>query len=205
MLALLAFSLVYSSPLVGVEDFFPMSVGNRWIYREISGSSQAESTDTVLAAEEVQGVMRTPIITTFSKREVDRAYYAVIQGEVHIVAFVKNNPLTTSYAILKDPTVAKNWKHDGETFMQGAPADMKLSGNVKFGKKEEFDGRLVDTIVVTLDTILLEKSGSPIKSNQVAVYGRGIGLIRSESTFKLKKRTEKATRQLVKYIPNGVQ
>ncbi len=195
---LLSYSLLGEQETDAIE-FFPMVAGSSWAYLDVNDGGRFETTDTVLVEEEVSGTHCTPITTSFGGKEVDRAYYAVKGGEIHIVAFDRRNPLTSSYAVLRSLGGDGKWTHDGETFMHGAPADMSLKGRVSKGKDESFDGQAVETLVVTLEMKVLEKFGTPITSVHTAVYGRGIGLLRSESKVKLKKRTEQSSRRLLAY------
>jgi hypothetical protein len=74
---------------------------------------------------------------------------------------------------------------------------------VKKSGSEEFKGQKFETIEVRLEATMMESFGTPYKVTQVATYGKGIGLLKMESTTKLPKRTIKMSRRLVEYKPKA--
>lgn len=186
-----------------VTAYFPMEPGTTWIYLDASRGESYETTDAALEPIEVAGTLCAPLTTSFRGKEVGRVYYAIKGGELHIVAFDRRVPLSSSYAVLKDPEVSSRWTHEGETFVQGTPADLKLKGQVSKGKEESFQGKKIETLSVTIEMKVLENFGATIVSTQKAVYGKGIGLLRSETIVKLKNRKETSNRTLIAYSPKG--
>lgn len=185
----------------GVAAFFPLNPGDSWIYSEDSDNFSLRTIDTVgdPVAQE-GGLTMTPVITTRDGKELDRVYYRLNEGEVVVVAFKEKEPLLAAYPILVSPDARGSWKYKGETFMQGALTDMTMDGKVKKGTVE-WNGKKIDSLEVRLEATLMESFGTPYDVTQVAVYGRGIGLIKMESTTKLPKRSIKSTRKLVEYRP----
>ena len=196
MTALIA--LVAFAP--GIADFFPLNPGDSWVYAESTDGFDVRVTDTVGDMVDVEGQKMTPIITSRGEKELDRAYYRVGEGEVLLVAFKEKELLLTPYPILVSPEIKSSWKHRGETVMEGAPTDVSMEGTVKKGTTD-WKGGKIDTLEVRLEATLMESFGTPYKVTQVATYGKGVGLIKMESTTKLPKRTIKVSRKLVEYRP----
>ena len=201
MIASMILSL--SAPLVwaDVSEFFPLNPGDQWIYAEENDRAKFRVTDTVGEMVDIEGIDCYPVITTRGKREQDRVYYHMGEGEVVVVAFKQKEPLSSSYTILRLPEMGKTWDYVGETFVAGDLADLKMTGRVKSSGQKEFGGKKIDTIEVRLDATILEAFGTPTKVTQVAIYGRGIGLLSMDMTTKLPKSTEKTKRRLVRYTP----
>lgn len=191
----------FAPALAGVGDFFPLNTGDEWHYIEEAQSVTAETVDIVGEAVEIGGATVFPVITYSDKKEIDRAYYRVTEGAVSVVAFQKEKPLLAPYPIIKNPTLGDKWEHQGETYMQGAPADLKMDGRVKKLDSVEFDGKKYEGLEVRLEATILEEFGTKITFTQVATYAKGIGLVKMESTSKLPKKTIKSTRKLVSYKP----
>ena len=184
-----------------VSEFFPLNPGDQWVYTEETDRGTARVTDTVGEMVDIDGVECYPVITRRGKRELERVYYHLGEGEVTLVAFNKAEPLGGAYPILQLPEMGGRWDYVGETFVGGDLADLKMTGRVKKSGRKEFGGKKVDTIEVRLDATILEAFGTPIKVTQVAIYGRGIGLLSMDMTTKLPRTTEKTKRRLVKYTP----
>ncbi len=193
--------LVAPAALEGVADFFPLNPGDEWQYVEEAELMSARSVDRVGEAVEIGGIKVFPVITLTDDKEIDRVFYKVGEGSVSVVAFNKEKPLLAPYPIIKSPDLGEKWKHQGETYIQGALADLKLEGRVKRLSSVEFDGKKVEGLEVRLEATVLEEFGTKITFTQVATYGKGIGLIKMESTSKLPKKTIKSTRRLVAYTP----
>ena len=200
MLTALA-ALVVTAPIEGIGDYFPLNPGDQWIYSEEAEVMTVRTVDTVGDAVEINGKKVYPMITSSDEKEVDRVYYWVGEGTVQVVAFKKEEPLLSPYAILKSPDLSDKWSHRGETFMQGMPADLKLEGRVKKVSPVEFDGRKVEALEVRLEATILEEFGTKITVTQVATYGKGVGLIKMESTSKLPRKSVKSARRLTSYKP----
>ena len=200
MTALLVFALVAQTPAPGVSEFFPLNPGDSWVYEDSGDGGAAVTTDTVGDPVEIKGIKVFPVVSTTDDKESGRVYYRLGEGEVSIVAFKKEEPLTKPYAIVRTPAMG-NWHYQGETFMLGAPMDLTLDGKVKKAGTVEFDGKKVETIEVRLEAKIMEEFGTPWTVVQVATYGKGVGLIRMDSTTKLPRRTEKSTRKLIAYKP----
>lgn len=195
--------LALSTPLVwaDVSEFFPLNPGDQWVYTEETDRGTVRMVDTVGEMVDIEGVECYPVITKRGKREVDRVYYHVGEGEVTVVAFKKDEPLGSAYPILRMPEMGNRWSYVGETFVAGDLADLQLTGRVKTSGRKEFGGKMVDTLEVRLEATILEEFGTKIPVTQVAIYGRGIGLLSMDMTTRLPKRTEKIKRRLVKYTP----
>jgi hypothetical protein len=202
MTALFVFALAAQTPAPGVSEYFPLNPGDSWVYQDSGEGGDAVTTDTVGDPIVIKGIKVFPVVSTTDEKESGRVYYKLGEGEVTIVAFKKDQPLSKPYAIVKTPDMG-GWRYQGETFMLGAPMDLTLDGRVKKAGTVEFDGKKVEAIEVRLEAKLMEEFGTPWTVIQVATYGKGIGLIRMDSTTKLPRRTEKVTRKLIAYKPKA--
>jgi len=202
MTALFVFALVAQTPAPGVSEYFPLNPGDAWVYEDSGAGGDAVTTDTVHDPIEIKGIKVFPVVSTTDEKEAGRVYYRLGEGEVTIVAFKKSEPLSKPYAIVKTPDMG-NWHYQGETFMLGAPMDLILDGKVKNAGTVEFDGKKVEAIEVRLEARIMEEFGTPWTVTQVAIYGKGIGLIRMDSTTKLPRKTLKVTRKLIAYKPKA--
>ena len=120
-----------------------------------------------------------------------------------IVAFNNKETLISPLPIVRVPNGSSKWSYMGETVMNGAPADVKYEGSVKRIGKRKFDGKSVDAIEVRLVATMLEAFGTKFTVDQVAVYGKGIGLLSMNMETKTPRRKIKMTRRLVSYTPKS--
>lgn len=199
MLSAIALLFASHTGLEGIAEYFPVVPGSSWVYQEESSTLKVQVEETVADPVEINGAQAYPIIVTRQGREIDRAYYQVGASEVNIVAFDEKKPLLSPYPIIKSPDVSERWDHKGETMMLGGLADMKMTGRAKFAGEETFAGEKIKTLEVRVEATILEEFGTPIQSTQVAVYGKGVGLLRMESTTKHKRTTERSSRKLIAY------
>ena len=197
--------IALSAPLVwaDVSEFFPLNPGDQWIYMEETGRGKYRVTDIVGDMVDIEGIDCYPVITKRGKREIERVYYHMGEGEVVVVAFKRLEPLSSTYPIVRLPEMGKEWEYVGETFVAGDLADLTMKGKVKFSGRKEFDGEKIDTIEVRLEATILAAFGTPTEVVQVATYGRGVGLLSMDMTTKHPKTTEKSKRQLIRYTPKN--
>ncbi len=201
MVALIAAALLAPE---GISDYFPMNPGDTWVYKEVTDKFEVRTTDKVGDPIEKDGYKLFPVITSRDDKELDRVYYRLGEGEILVAAFKEKETLLAPYPILRSPELGSKWTHKGETFMEGALTDLTLEGSVRKSGSAEFKGQKVDTLEVRLEATVMESFGTPYKVTQVATYGKGIGLLKMESTTKLPKRTVKMTRSLVEYRPKAL-
>ena len=199
MLCAIALLVAGSTPVESMSAYFPVVPGSSWVYQESNGTIEGQVEDKVLDPVEIGGETAYPITVNRQGKELDRAYYQVGASQVAIVAFEKKEPLTSPYPIIMNPDVKSHWEHKGDTMMLGAPADLRMTGSAKYGKEETFAGEKIQTLEVTLKATILEKFGTPIETTQVAVYGKGVGLLRMDATTKRKAGTQHSSRKLIAY------
>ena len=204
MLTTIVLALVAAPTLTLEEakDYFPLNPGDKWVYEQRGDEGSMRVTDTVGEQTILDEFECIPVITTRRNQELDRVYYYMDKDEVKIVAFNKKNPLVDPYTIFRMPERGSKWSHIGDTMMGDAPADLDLKASVKRVGKKEFNGEKYDAIEVKLTAKLLEKLGTPFTVKQVAIYGKGIGLLSMEMETILPRRRIKMTRKLVTYTPN---
>lgn len=217
MLTAIVLAAVVAPPLTfeEVSEYFPLNPGDQWVYEDKNDDGSMRVTDTVGEVTTIKenlrvgGVMSlketvcTPVITTRAGSELDRVYYTVSEGEVRVVAFSAKHTLVLPYPIVRIPGESSKWSHIGDTVMEGAPADLSLEGSVKRIGNRKFDGKSVAAIEVRLEATMLAKLGTGFTVTQVAVYGKGIGLLSMNMETKLPRRKIKATRKIVSYTPKS--
>ncbi|MGV3617582.1 MAG: hypothetical protein ACO1SV_19835 [Fimbriimonas sp.] len=201
-LALLAAAFTVTPPVVApASDYFPLVPGTRTTYEEKTLESVV-TTDVVEAPVEIAGVMTTPVTTYQYGKRVNTAYYRVDADSVSIIAYDKANPLPTPLPILKMPGEAKMvWDFSGPGSSEKMAEPLAMKGESEFLKTErEVFGKKVPVLQVRMTAVV---GGGKAKEEieQVAIYGKGIGLIETTSTTKINKRKAVSVLRLTKIEP----
>lgn len=183
-----------------VAEYFPLDFGRTWVYQEAQGTV-AGMTIVVGLEQELLGGKATPIVKKVGDDVVGSVFYRVVGDEVLVVAFEQNKPLKAPYPIIKLGEGKTSWEYKGETQWVGEMSPITLEGSCRHASPREVQGTKYDTIEVTLDVVIGDPDGMCAKSHQVAVYGRGVGLIEmnDQSTFNKTKRENK--RKLISFAP----
>lgn len=217
MLTTLVLAAIAAQPLTFEEvgEYFPLNTGDSWVYQEEGDDGSMRVTDTVgeltvikervriggkMSIKETEG---TPVITTRAGRELSRAYYSISEGEVRVVALMEKAALETPYPIVRLPGRSSKWSHSGDTVMEGAPADVSYEASVKKIRQQPFEDGRIDAIEVRLVATMLEKLGTKFTVIQVAIYGKGVGLLSMKMETILPRRKIKSTRTLISYKPKS--
>lgn len=201
MLTLLA-AAVIGNPVSEVEAFFPLDTGRTWVYQDSAVSGDG-FVDTVGNSQEVGGKPAVPIITTVSGKVDGSTFYRIENDEVLVVAFEQNNPLPSPYPILKLGSGKNNWEYQGSTQWLGSAAPMTVRGSAKRNGSKQLFGEKRETVQVTLDAVIGNGEGVSIKSKQVCLYAKGIGLVEMTDTTTINKTKSERKRTLVSYKPGS--
>lgn len=197
---LLSFSLVLvQSPLA--EDYFPLKPGTKWEYSEDNKFSKKSYVDTVLEPVEIASQLAYPIQTTENGQPLEKVYYRASGDTVFIVAYDKEKPLPSPRPLFKVGTGKSNWEYRGTTpfYEDLVPLEVKGSASAK-GRRTAI-GLTVDCIEVKFEAQLMAAPGMVLKSNQTAIYGKGIGLLEMTEKTTVDRKSEERKLKLVSFTP----
>lgn len=195
MLASLAIALTVKSASE-VEEFFPLDTGRTWTY---SDNGTLGGMDRASAPQKVGDAPATPIVTVIDGKVDGSTFYRIEGDQVLVVAFEQNKPLEAPYPILQLGKGKNTWNYAGATQWLGGPAPMTIKGSTKRAGSREVAGVKRDVIEVTLEAVIGEESGVNVKSRQVSIYARGVGLIELTDRTTMKKTTTERKRKLISF------
>ncbi|MCW5937689.1 MAG: hypothetical protein KIT11_10340 [Fimbriimonadaceae bacterium] len=188
------------APQVKAADFFPLRTGDAWVYEDSGQSLSSRYDDHVGNVQEVGGGKAVPIISVVEGKIDGSTFYRVTDDTVYVVAFDQNKPLGAPYPILKVGDKA-NWEYVGETQWYGAPAPLTVKGKSKRGRDQDVLGVKREILEVTLEASIGPPDGTSIKSKQVALYAKGVGLYDLKETQTIGKRKIERHRRLLSFTP----
>lgn len=192
--ALIAASLLKDNP--SVAEFFPLTPGARRTYEE-KGRGSAVSVDEVGAPETVSGAPATPVVTKESGRAISKTYYRLEGSTLFIVAMDKEHPLPKPLPILQFNGEKTNWSYEGPSDDTKAAEPIFMTGEAKLAGERTFMGKKVATLEVKLVTTV-GGGRAQEKIEQVAIYGRGIGLLEATAKTRVGRNAATSTLKLVK-------
>ena len=204
MICALAIALVatQSSAALDVSEYFPLTPGSTWRYLFESEGVNIHFTSTVRDSVTYEdGTVATPITSVFGASGSESTYYDVTANAVSVVSFSKDIKLPSMYIILQSPDIGEKWTIRATTAMLGASAEMNLIGKVKKLKSRRFDGKSVEVLEVTLEGTIVEFGGILTETKQVAVYGKGIGLLEMKQDSKTGEMKTSTKMTLEDYFP----
>ncbi|MBS1723266.1 MAG: hypothetical protein JSS66_09975 [Armatimonadetes bacterium] len=198
MPVLLAFGVTAK---IDVSDYFPLKTGTKWVYIDSSEGQSATYTDSVGNVQSVGGRDAVPIVTKI-KDEVDGSTFYRVEGDqVLLVAFDQNNPLASPYPILMFGDGKNNWSYTGSTQWLGAPAPMTMKGSCRRAGSREVLGETREIIEATVDVVIGPERGVNMKSHEVSVYAKGVGLISLKGTTTYNKQKSERSKTIVSFTP----
>ncbi|MCH7903620.1 MAG: hypothetical protein IH944_03530 [Armatimonadetes bacterium] len=203
MFGILAIALfaTQTSAALDVSEYFPLELGSTWRYLGVSSDVKMHFTSTVQEPVDFDGVIAIPIVTVFDVSTTEKNYYSVTARSVDVVSFSEYEKLPAPYTILQSPDVGEKWSVRAKTRVLGVFADLSLIGKVKRLRSRRFDGKSVDVLEVTLEGTIVEVGGILTEMKQVAVYGKGIGLMEMKQTSKTGSMTTTLKLTLEEYLP----
>ncbi len=191
-----------AAPVEGTE-FFPLVAGSSWVYSDTGGGAGGAFTDVVGEPAEVMGVMATPIVTRMGTREDGRTYYRVDAGTVTVVAFDLKKPLAAPYPILKATGKKESWTYSGESQWLGESVPLFMKATCRPVGKREVLGERRDTVEVVIEATIGAQDKTGVKSRQVSLYARGVGLFELKETTTIGDRKLERRRTLISYRPGA--
>ncbi|MFN3729777.1 MAG: hypothetical protein ACK4XJ_08720 [Fimbriimonadaceae bacterium] len=202
MMALAAALLCAPPPAL---EYFPLTVGTKWTYESVAGVARSTFTDEVLPEVEIAGVKAIPVSTTLEGNVVGTVYYRVDDDTIHLVALSTESLLEKPRPVLITDTKERKWV---SVVGIGDPEQKRMSkmdGASRPGRTREVLGERVPTYEVNAKTEVLEDGGTLGTVTQVAIYGKGIGLIEMNEETKIPGRTLKRTVKLISYRKGAVE
>lgn len=197
--ALIAATLSFApAPTFSASDYFPLKVGRRMTYEEKSLQS-GMTTDVVEEPVDVKGVMTTPVATYQGGNKVNTAYYRVDAEGVAIIAYDPERPLPEPLPVLKVAGTEKmTWEFKGAGSAEKLAEPLAMKGESQVLKAErEVLGKKVQVLQVKINAFV---GGGKAREEieQVAIYGKGVGLVELTSTTKIGKRKAVSILKLTK-------
>jgi hypothetical protein len=200
MISILA-ALALSQSTSSVADYFPLQPGTKWDCQETAGMMSFTTRHVVGDPVEIDGKQATPIISTHQGKEFVRTYYRIEGDSVLIVAYDAKKPLGSPTPILKLGKGSVKWEFTGDSVMIHEPIGISMKGESSTPKKRSVLGQETEAIEVRLNGILGSDAGTAVKTNQVAYYAKGIGLVEMQSESTVGKTKSKTSLKLVRFEP----
>ncbi len=180
-------------------DYFPLEPGSRWVYLEQNGGLGEEYEDRAGVAVTLGTNLCNPVSTYSHNKLLASVYYRVEADTVYLAGFDLKRPLPNPYPILKVGPGKTSWKYSGGTQFYSGPATLDLKGESHAIKDMEWSGKKVPALQVHLEAIITGMDGVVIKSNQVGIYAKGIGLVELRDSGSIGKERSVRSRKLIFY------
>lgn len=197
---LLSISLLWN-PAVEASDFFPLIPGTKWEYREETKFSSHTYLDEVLPAVEIGGRSAYPIQTSEDGKTLETVFYRASTDVIEIVAYDEKKPLPSPRPLFKVGKGKSTWEYRGTTpfYEDLVPLEVKGESTAK-GRRKLF-GNDADCIEVKFEAQLMAAPGMVLKSNQTAIYAKGIGLVEMQEKTTVDRKSEERKLKLVSFTP----
>lgn len=181
------------------EEYFPLTPGTRWTYREEGKFSTKAYDDLVLPAVEVGGQPAVPIQTSEGGRVLETVYYRALGDTILIVAYDAKKPLETPRPLFKVGPKKETWEFQGTTpfYEDLVPLEVKGESSPK-GRRKVLE-KDADCIEVKFEAQMMAAPGMVLKSNQTALYAKGIGLFEMTEKTVIGKNTDQRKLKLVSF------
>jgi len=196
---LLASALGQTAPVETAGDYFPTQPGWKWTYREEMGATAAEVVDVAKGERDQVGRKVMVFETTIRGASQGEISYLLTDRDVMITWISGTEPLATPYTVFQIPGASgsTSWTFDGPVPTDPTMIErLQLKGTAKkIGKIEVLDRGAVEAVEVTLD-MTLGTGDIGTKVVQVAVYGKGIGLVSMRETARIGRQSSERRRTL---------
>jgi hypothetical protein len=202
MILAIALSLhVLQAPMA--KDYFPLVKGVRLTYLE-TGEQALTYIYEVGASKEVGGQTAIPIVIRYKGNPLTTTYYVLSDDTLAIIA---DDDLSSIYSpprpVFKISAEPQHWTYSGKVPFDTTTAPLTLTGSCHMGEKRTILGQEVDSLEVTIDATLSPLKKKPIVDHQVAVYGKGIGLIEMTRSVTIGTEKHASHLELVKQERGG--
>jgi len=174
------------------NDYFPLVAGTRRTYEE-KVDNISTSVDEVGAPVDVKGVAAIPVVTTEAGRAISKTYYKVDGSTVWIIGSNPEHPLPKPIPIVQVNGEKTSWSYDGPTDDTKLAESISMTGQSRMLPPRDVLGKKVSILEVKLITAM-GGGRAQERSEQTALYGKGIGLIQLTSKTTVGK--HKATNEL---------
>lgn len=199
--ALLLGAVALTPPQEDVKDYFPTAPGTTWTYRDTINKVESECEDKVLGSVTVEGVPTIAIHSRIDDRSFETTYYRIQNGEVILVAFDPKKPLKRPYPVLVLANGGtKNWSKDADTMIFDEVGEINMKCSATQLNQFEYKGERMPAIQVTIKGTVNLGPKSQVKSEQVAIYAKGIGLVRMRETGSFGKQKFVRMRELTSFV-----
>jgi hypothetical protein len=196
MLSALSLVLALTAAPPAPAEFFPVAPGTTWTYEEVAGDARLTFTERALAVVRIGEREAHPIESTGAGGIRQVTYYAFEGDSVLMLGSDPKRPLAEPYAILRVGERTVRWTFTGSTPFFRDPSPLELRGEASLRGERTVLGRRVRTLQVILDATV-GRGETSVHNRQVAVYGRGIGLIELRETARIGKNKYERVRRLV--------
>lgn len=195
---------VLLAPPPAPADYFPVREGATWAYEDESDGRKQTFKDKALAPVKIGDRTAYPIESSGGGTPRQITYYAFEGDAVLMLGSDPKKPLASPYAILRVAERRTDWTYSGQTPFYNDPAPMSLKAEATPKGERTVLGRKVALIEVVLDAVVGGGETS-IRNRQVALYGRGIGLIELRETARIGGNKYERTRRLTAFEPGPAE
>jgi hypothetical protein len=193
-----------SQPAPVVTDYFPVEVGSKWVYTDTLNKIDSKCEDSVVAKTQINGQELIGIHSKIDERHFETTYYRVDSDRVMLMGFDPKKLLAKPYAVFAMATKGEmKWTHNGETMIFDELAPMTMKCSAKPLGSYKFKGQVISAIEVRLNAEVDLGPKTKATSEQVAIYGKGIGLIELRETGKYGRQKFARIRTLQSYSIGG--
>lgn len=205
MLCTLLAASALGQPVPTAADFFPLTPGTRWTYRETIEGTRRTYVDEAGEPVAIGERSATPIVTKRGTALIGTTFYAIAGDRIEIVAEEDaRNVLAPPRPLFEVGADERKWTFDGTVPYNLRMVPIKIEGRSKRGGPREFDGKPVATLSVTISAVIKIGRRDNITQNQEAVYGAGIGLLEMRQKGKTKQGESSTELELVEFKPGGM-
>lgn len=184
---------------VSASEYFPLEPGVRWHYVERSEGRNTTFVDEVKPPVKIAERTCVPIETRTEGKPYETRYYNVQGDTVLLVAYDPSSPLDPPIPILKLASHKTDWTYAGFTIMLtgSVPLEFKATGTPK-GKRKILDVER-ECYEVVMDAKIDGGRGLSVRSVQIALYARGVGLVEMKQQTTVGTKTTESTTKLIKF------
>jgi len=170
------------------NDFFPLAPGSRRMYEEkLTGEAPKMNYDEVHAEVDVKGVPAVRVATVEDGKEITNTYYKVDKSSAWIIGNDIEHPLPKPMPILQFGDKPMKWSYEGPSDDSKLPEPITLTGESRILPDRMVLGKKVSILEVKL-TSAMGGGSAQERVEQVALYGKGIGLVQLTSKTMVGKR-----------------
>lgn len=197
MIALLAAVALWTTPVVRVEDYFPLQPGTKWYYKEQGAPS--EVIDEVLEPVEVGGKKATPVRTSVGGNVLETRYFRIEGDTVYLLGNKPLSPLPVPHPVLKIADTPSAWTFSGVT--DGGKEGLGISYEAKTTPKgvKKLFGSDRKCYEMVLNADLDQGEGIRLRIKQVTTYAEGVGWVEMKQTVSYGGQNKETVTRLLRF------